>query len=523
MPAFRYVTTQNYGAPGVYIQEREPTPVMRGLMISKTGIAGASVRGPVGRGVEIDSPRRFEEVYGGRDQGAGGAIVSELWKALQSKPFGRLLVFRVAAAAAVVASFSCETAAAGGGTAVLRIDAANPGIWGNGVGWRVSAATDGVATSFNLQIRYLGKVTLYENLNINSTSDNLAAKLGSDDANLVVLTKLAAGRPVNSAAAVDGADADGYTLLGQTVTAFTSVAGTDGAIADSDFTGAGKAMELLNAVSNEVASCSVVGRSNTATKAKAYALAPTCRSGWTICPDSAAVTRATWITEIGSLRHERVWPIFRHAYIRDTTDELIAVEPHPFMQSVLSQTDDDVHPGVARNAKFLAGINSLAFPELTQDDIDALDAAGSSVLERRIGPGGQIQWGWAAARTGDLAVNNRQISQRRIKDYLIRGVASRLADDVFEPNTERRRTATKSALDAWLGGLARAERFVDTDEETKQPCFSVVNDLTVNSRNDRKANLQRTEVRVTTIAEQLVVALGIEAGPDVTIITELAA
>ena len=524
MPAFKYITNEsNYGAPGVYILERTPTPVMRGIAKNKIGIAAVAVRGPTGRVVEVDSARRLEEVFGGRDHGSGGAIVSELWKALLSKPFGRLAVVRVAAAAAVAASFTAETAAGGGGTAVLRIDASSVGTWGGNVGFKVSAATDGNANHFNLSLRYRGVVTLYENLDISSTNDNLATVIGSDDANLVVLTKLAAGRPVNSAAGVDGADTDGYTLLGQTVPSFTSVAGSDGSIADTDFTGTGKAMELLNGASAELAACLVAGRSNSTVKAKAYALAPTCRSGWLICPDSASVSYSTWATEVASYRHERIWPCFRHPYLRDTTDELIAVEPHTFMASVISQTDDDVHPGAAANAPFLAAIVSLSFPEYQQDQLDALDAAGSSVLEKRIGTGGQLQYGWACARTADLAVNNRHVDQRRIKDYLIRGIAARVAADVFEPNTASRRAATKSAISGWLDGLAKAERFVDTDEDTKQPMYTVENGTAVNSRNDRKAGIQRTEVSIGTIAKGLILPLIVEVGPDVTVVVREAA
>ena len=158
-----------------------------------------------------------------------------------------------------------------------------------------------------------------------------------------------------------------------------------------------------------------------------------------------------------------------------------------------------------------------------QEQLDALDAAGSSVLEKRIGTGGQLQYGWACARTADLAVNNRHVDQRRIKDYLIRGIAARVAADVFEPNTASRRAATKSAISGWLDGLAKAERFVDTDEDTKQPMYTVENGTAVNSRNDRKAGIQRTEVSIGTIAKGLILPLIVEVGPDVTVVVREAA
>lgn len=522
MPTIRHVTTDAAGAPGVYIRERQPSPVTRGVNRNRIGLAGTAVRGPANVAVDITSYRRFAEVFGGRDNGGGGAITSELWKALLGKPFGPLTLVRVVPAAAATASFTVESAAGGAGTAIATISATSPGTWGNNVGWKISAATDGNANHWNLTLRYLGTYVTYQNLDTSTGQDNTAIVLGSDYANLVTITKLASGRPSNSAASTDGADADGYTLLGQAVTDYTSVAGTDGTLADSDFTGVGKAMEILNARA-DLAACAVAGRSNSAIKAKAYALAPSCRGLWLITPDSASVGYSTFITEVASYRHGRVVACFNApSYTDPTTDELVVGEAHIAMASMLSQIEEDSHPGAAANAVHNAAIRALAVDGLVAGDFDAIDAAGISYLERDIGPGGQIQYTWGNALTTNLAENDRQLTGRRAKDFLIAGIGARLKADVFEPNTARRREATRSSILAWLQGLARDERFIATDDDTKEPLVTVENGLDVNSREDRRQGNQRTQVRGQLIPHQLRVGLDIEVGTDVTI-TEIAA
>src|SRR5688572_17094015 len=108
MPAPRYVTSDAFGAPGIYIRELTPSRPIRASIAGKRGIVGACVRGPVGVPIEISSYGRFAEVFGERDYGTGGAIVGEVWKSIINKPFSPMVVVRAAAAAAATASFDLE-------------------------------------------------------------------------------------------------------------------------------------------------------------------------------------------------------------------------------------------------------------------------------------------------------------------------------------------------------------------------------------------------------------------------------
>lgn len=520
MPQIRYQTStsDSFGAPGVYVKELAVSAPIRGLFRGTTGFVGECVRGPVNRVILCDSYQRFLDIFGGRDYGVnGGTLRGKVWWALQNRRWGRFYVCRAAAAAAAVASFTVETAAGGGGTAVMRIDASSPGLWGNDIQFKVSAASDGTATKFNLTIKLYGKQFLYENLNINGAADdNLALVVGNDDATVIRLTKLADGRPVNNAAATDGADADGFVNVGESVASFTSVAGTDGVIADGDFTGTDKAMEVMHAARGVDVKL-VAGRSNTAIKTKIYALAPTSNSSfWLACPDSETVTHTAWNTEVATIRHRRIFPVFNSPYMIDPITSLETInEPHAQLASILSQTEPDVHPGVVETAELNVGITRL-YNELSDAVRDSLDLNGSTYLNKDVDQSNNNVWLFGNGRTADLSVNNSQIDGERSKIYLIEGLAQRMRGDEKKPNTPMARAKRKAEFEGWLTELAESGRFVDTTDDGT-PRFEVKNSGEVNSDADRAAGIQRDLVRIRLIPKNLYLQLQVEAGTDVTI------
>lgn len=91
---------------GLYVSERKPPAAITGIFLGIVCIVGECVRGPVDRAIEITSPSRFAEVFGGRDFGSGGPIIGKIWQSMIGKPFGALRIIRAAAAAAVQASTS---------------------------------------------------------------------------------------------------------------------------------------------------------------------------------------------------------------------------------------------------------------------------------------------------------------------------------------------------------------------------------------------------------------------------------
>ena len=446
--------------PGLYIAERGPTGFIRGADLSTTGLAGRCVRGP-------DDPQtitdvgRFIEVFGSRDQGSGGAVVGQIWQALLNKSFGTVVAQRVRASDAVKASFTLETATGGGGTAVLRVDASSVGAWGNLVGVSTVAATDGVSTHFDLLVQYLGKTIRLPNLNINtSIDDNTASVVGADVARLVDLTKLASGRPVNSTASTDGADANGFILLGSTVAAFVSVLGSEGTLAVSDYNGGVNALAVFPGISVVLVPEIVAGSASTF-HANLVTLAPLVSDRifltWAQAHGQSVSTEVTQIGTQITTRTDRIVWAYNSAYTIDpTTSQEVQTAPHVWLASILSRVDVDIHAGSFQTVALLAGVTRVTATTLTRPDLIALEQAGISTLERN-GDGFQFR----DTLTTSLQPGRTQLARRRMADFYLLSVARRLRVYVKGKNTPTIRAQMAGEVTAFSTQLQRAERVVE--------------------------------------------------------------
>lgn len=517
MPQPRFILSESeIGAPGVYVQEQAPASPIRGQRRRVAGFVGQCVRGPVDRAVKITGYKRFLDVFGGRDKGAnGGTILGHVWKALQSKRWGSFWVVRAAAAAAVAASFTYESAAGGAGTQLLRVDAANAGTWGNDVKAKILTATNGDANYFNLAVSLYGVVKLYQNITIQTGLDNTAVVLGTDDANLVKLTKLASGRPVSSAAAVDGADSNGYITLGQTVAGFTSVLGTDGSIADTDYTATNRAIDALNNTRG-VHACGVVGRSNSALKTKIAAIIKN-QKVWYVCPTDETISIATATTERATLSSDKISYWFNHVTFSDPiTGETIYEEPFVGVMQMITQSDPDAHPGDSDYSQLWNYVIGV-YGALSDSDRDALDLAGISYMNQDLDDKGNTVFVPGNALTCDFAVNNRDLDGRYMKDFILDAIAGRLRGDQFKGNTKENRARRASSVAGFLTTLARNGRYIQKDEDTGKPQFSYKNDKSVNSDADVQAGKQTDKLIAQLIPKNKIILLNVEIGVDATV------
>lgn len=496
---------------GLYVTERTPPAQVRGVFLNVVGIAGPCVRGPVGRVVEISSAARFREVFGSADRtvdGSGGAIVGKVWSFLLNKPFGKVVIARVAAAAAVAASFTAETAAGGAGTAVLRIDASSVGAWGNDVGFKVAVATDGNANHFDLFVSYLGSIVQYKNLDISSTNDNTLNVLGADDGNVVKLTKLAPGRPVSNAPSVDGADANGYTLLGQTVAAFTSVVGADGSLAASDWTTVGGPIDLVtNYKGIGVVAMAGPGSANyAAIKAKIFTNAPTVSDRmFLIGPNDENVTLAAAVTDAASFRSDRVIYCFNHAYtLNPFTAAETLTRPEDWMASILSQIDVDIHPGEEDTKQFTTGITRLFNESYARGDYISMRNAGIAGLEKDDG------FDFVSGVTTSLVPGKTEITRRRMADYILLSSSAFLKFSVKKKNTVARRKSNKSVLSAFYRDLSKDGRIVDVDDRGN-PQF-LVDTESLNTPTQRAAGLEKILVKIKFVSHLLFLVFEAELG-----------
>lgn len=521
MPAPLFTSNQSEFTrlEGLYIFEQNPPGFVRGVSLGTVGIFGRCVRGPVDEAIEITSESRFLEVFGGRSNSADGSgtLVGDVWRDLLNKPFGKLVITRAAATGDVAASFTEEDAAGGAGVAIIRIDATSPGVWGNNVGFRIEDATDGVATSFNLLVRYFGTITTYENLNTNGpTDDNLATIIGDDDANNVLVTKLADGRPLNTddqtgvyLAALDtGVALTGYMLLGTTVTDYVIVLGTTAAVAATDYTAAGRAFDQLKDYKGvSIVLCSEADTEATVDSVNTTMLTHAATSSdrlFLMWSGSHADSRATVVSDVDAFtRNDRVVFCYNSAKTLDPETALtITTPPHAWMASILSQTDVDIHPGEEATKSFSAGITGLQDESLTREDYVALREGGIAALERDEG------FLFVSGVVISLTPGKTEITRRRSADFLQLSAAGRLKFFVKKKNLAETRRVMGGELVAFSQGLQDTQRVVEAFE---------VDQESVNTAAQRSQGLEFILWRVKLIGHILFLVLKTEIGTGVTI------
>jgi hypothetical protein len=502
---------------GLYINEKNPPGFITGISLNNVGVCGQTVRGPVDTAVEIGSPQRFIEVFGGRDYGAGGALINQVWRFLLNKPFGSVTVVRAAAAAAVKASFTVETGINGLGTAIARIDASSVGTWGNNVYIRVEDASDGDSTHWNLRLNYLGKETLYENLNTSTGYNNLTEVVGDDHARLIDIAKLADGRPANFAtiteAGFEAADTEStdpvganFIKLGTTLVEYVTVAGTNGTVAATDYTAANRALAQITDRKG-IAVVAYAETDNTIVDAindqiEVAAAASNDRM-FVIWSGTHGDSPSTVMTDAGGRRHDRIIYCYNSPYTLDPeTAVQIQTPPSDWMASILSQIDVDIHPGEEATKEFTAGITRLTKEDLTRTDYINLRAAGICALENDDG------FVFVSGVTTSLTSGKTEITRRRMADYLQLSAANRLKFYVKKKNTTSNRSMMVGELTAFCRTLQDDERIVED--------FVIDND-TVNTPTTRAQGIEKILWRVRLIGHILHLVLETEIGTGVTI------
>lgn len=490
---------------GVYIKETDPPATVQEQSLNTVAVFGATLKGPTGKAVQITSEARFIEVFGGGY--LAGVNINKVWTSILNKGFSSLYVARVFAPAAVKASFTLESAAGGAGTQVLRIDASSVGTWGNSLKWRVRTATDAVSSHFDLDIKdtITGKTWIYQNIDI-VNGDNTAGIIGTDDGRPVDLAKLASTRPSNSTGGVDGADTDGFTFLGQVVAGYVSVPGTDGSIADGDYFGTGKGLNLVSTLKGVAIVYPAEYMSSTLKAAMKTQAAASSDRLFLIGANDQTVIASAAVADVPTYRSDRLIYCYNHVYTIDPfTGTEVLVRPESWMATIMANTDVDIHVGEEDTKRFLAGITRLFNESLERADYVSLRAAGISAME--IDLGSPV---FVSGVTTDLTPGKTEIARRRMADFLQLSAAFALRFHVKKKNTEARRTAIAATLKGWLSGLKQQGRVVES--------YNIDMDI-LNTPTDRDNGIQRILMQVDLVPHMLSVVLTTEIGTGVTVVT----
>lgn len=476
---------------GLYISERNPPGFITGVDLSTVGFVGGCVRGPVDRVITITSPSRFLEVFGGRLRpgASGGASVGKVWEALLNKRFGATIkVRRVVAAAAALATRSFSNAVP---TAIIRVDATSVGAWGNDVSVSVVAATDADANHYNLVVSYGGKTTTYENLNTTAGNDNTTAVLGDDLGNAIVVTKLADGRPINSAAAALTSGSDG------------TIAATDFQTPLADMTSEpGVGVVLIPQLYVTAATVNGYIVSQAATVSDRLFLT------WSSDHTNTDTDEVTDIAAQITTRSDRIVWCYNSPWTADPELKAdVQTPPHVWMASILSQVDVDIHPGSFETVALLAGITRVTQTALSRGALTNLKRAGVCALERT-NDGFQFRSGV----TTSLVAGKLEITRRRMTDFLQLSAASRLRYYVKGKNTPAFRASALGELAAFSEQLRASGRVIEAFDAP----------TSIATPAERAQGLERLLWRVKLISHALYLVLETEIGTTVEV-TEAAA
>lgn len=468
---------------GLYILEQNPPAFISGVFLGVVAVAGQTLKGPVDTPVSITSEARFTEVFGHASRPGDSTSVNKVREFLLNKPFGEVIVVRAAAAGALPAEADFDETA----TAIINIAASSPGAWGNDITVDITAASDGDADHFNLVVKYRGETTTYENLDTSTGNNNLVDVIGTDLANLVVVTKQADGRPDNVS---DAALAD--------------TAGTDGSIADSDYTDTGRAIKTM-ANFQRASIFAVADRSNMAIKGEMEACALAADKGLFLIWNGSHSADITTVTgDAASYRSDRIVYCYNSTKTIDPdTAAEIVVPPHSWVASILSQTDVDIHPGEEGSKAYTGAITGLVDESISRADYVTLKEAGVAAWEKDEDGGHLI----VSGVTTDLTAGKTEITRRRMADFLQLSAASRLKFFVKKKNTAQNRIQMAAELIAFSNSLKDDERVIEE---------FAVEQKSVNSEATRAQGIEKLLWRVKIIGHMLHLVLVTEIGTTVT-------
>lgn len=442
--------------PGLYISSENVPPPISGIQRNKVGVCGECVRGPVNILVECPTPSYFAAVFGGRDATADGSaatIVGQVWKALLNKKWGTIKVIRVAAAAAVKATKNLLATA----TPIVRVDAANVGVWGNSATVAVTAATNGDSNYKNIVISYLGTTYTLQNIITTSGNDNTATVVAAmwPDVNtrLFTLTKLADGI----------CDVAGAASL---------ASGSDGSIANSDFTATDGPMEQL-AADSQLQFVWVAERSNSTIKDKWETLsASTYGKRYGITTDASTTSAADARTDNASYRsrwltYVRNWPLTLDPY----TAAEITVDPISAVAIAFNQTNPNQHlRHKATCVPLLKYASNLTTQVISRADLKLDDAAG--IMTLTYDDDSNVRFSnWI---TTSLTAGEVNLAEQRMKFKIEQDLAVRIDDYVAALNTASARRQVLGLVSGYLKTDMDSEQnvkefaapgFIETDDQ----------------------------------------------------------
>lgn len=484
---------------GLYISQQKQEGSVTGANVNTVGLFDVTLRGPTTPQV-VASMGEFLDLYGGRDAGGGGAIVNKIWKGLLNRKFSWPMVFQRVYASAAVAAHA--HAASSTPTDIITITATSPGTWANGatgygITYAITAASDADANKFNLVIKYGGQVITYKNIDVHAAAyNNLSTVIGSATTNLVTVTKLADGRPVN------------------TVTDASLADGTDGTVAVADYEAAFDKLaaqplpRIIPIGCDVMVSASDHATINTYVQGKASLYPLINFPMW----EGANNTRADEITAKSGTFADNITWCYNCSSTLDATGTAIETGPHLDAAVIMSNTDVAVHLGAEENIPLLAHIKSVANNSLTRADFALLRAAGITALEP-VTNGFQFKSAVAATSVGAIGDDTAvELADVRRRAWLVESFSKSIRHDVKKAATNTVRASIVNKLTAFCRDDQTAEHVVAPDDATLGPAFRFA---FVETPQERARNIGKLLCKVRILPYLLTIVMLVDIGTGV--------
>lgn len=453
--------------PGVFVEEH--LNLSNAIQSPSAGLAAfvaAHSRGPLTPTL-VQNFSEFKRLYG--DFAAGADLSHAVFQFISNG--GRACyVLRVAANDAVTATRTIQDEA---GTPVntLKVDAANPGAWGN----QIYVGIEDVGTArFNLIVYYGGTASVniverWADLSMDDADDRFVETIinsvtaGStyitvtdlDSATAAPQDRPAAGSPVALATGADGTAVDASDVADAATTTLGTV--TRGFTLN------------LPGVTDTVALNSVISYAETRGDVFVVADPP---KGSDV---AAAVSAAQALTASSYAALYYPWLVVSDPSVRSSTATRV-VPPGPSVLGKIAQVDAarGVYKAPAGLTARLSNVVAME-TDLSNPNLDTLHAAHVNPIKYQVGTGFHL----AGARTLEIGLSSKYVPVRRTLNYLKEALTDGLLWALHEPNDallwEGIRVETAAFLAAFWreGGLAGSSAdqafFVKCDAEINTP------------------------------------------------------
>lgn len=407
MGIYRSTNPTDFNAiDGIVVDETSPPPSVSGVGTGTAILVGQFERGPIATPTIIGSTGELQETFGKSDTFSGNI-------ALKNKKFAELVVVRAAAAAAVAATHTFQSA---GAANIISFTALWKGVYGNSIQVTVAAgSTQG------------SKYTIHD-----ASADAVLADEVYDNVLITAVgTTFAASRLVSATVIATSAEP-------APISATNLTTGSDGSIADTDYQTAITSQEVEG-----IGDILFLDAYNQTRNGYLKTSAANTQDKIVILSGALSDVYTTAITDVGSMRDNDGRLVYAYNPVQTIIGGVAAyTDPASWVASILSQTSPAVDPAFAGNTQYLAGATGLQYT-LSRAAYIALKNAGICAFEFDADIGFKIKSGVCTqiADTSKLT-----IARRRMADYLTKSAGRFLKAYQNAINSLDNRNAVKAAI-----------------------------------------------------------------------------